>query len=73
MNEVLYDLYEITGNSSYAELAALFDKACFLGPLALDPVGPALGGAGDVVREGLEPGHGAEGGQGGPGGSGEPR
>lgn len=36
MNEVLYDLYEITGNSSYAELAALFDKACFLGPLALD-------------------------------------
>ena len=36
MNEILYDLYEITGNESYAELAALFDKGCFLGPLALD-------------------------------------
>jgi hypothetical protein len=36
MNEVLYDLFEITGNKSYAELASLFDKGCFLGPLALD-------------------------------------
>lgn len=40
MNEVLYDLYEITGNTSYADFAHLFDKPCFLGPLALsaDPL-----------------------------------
>lgn len=33
MNEVLYDLYLITGNQTYADTAHLFDKPCFLGEL----------------------------------------
>jgi DUF1680 family protein len=34
-NEVMYDLYAITGKTEYMETAHLFDKPCFLGPLAL--------------------------------------
>ncbi|KAL4441795.1 hypothetical protein ABPG77_003711 [Micractinium sp. CCAP 211/92] len=33
MNEVLYNLYSVTGNSSYAECARWFDKPSFLQPL----------------------------------------
>eukprot|EP00850_Spirogloea_muscicola_P005147 SM000023S07603 [mRNA] locus=s23:424801:429936:+ [translate_table: standard] len=36
MNDVLYRLYHITDNSAYLKLAHLFDKPCFLGPLALE-------------------------------------
>ncbi|XP_002968213.2 uncharacterized protein LOC9631388 [Selaginella moellendorffii] len=35
MNDVLYDLYKITGDPQHLKLAHLFDKPCFLGPLAL--------------------------------------
>ena len=35
-NEVLIDLYTITGNNTYLEMAMLFSKPCFSGPLALD-------------------------------------
>ncbi|GAB4836420.1 hypothetical protein Ancab_001332 [Ancistrocladus abbreviatus] len=35
MNDVLYRLYRITGNMKHLWLAELFDKPCFLGPLAL--------------------------------------
>jgi uncharacterized protein len=36
MNEVGYDLYELTGNKTYLELAHYFDKPCWLGPLSVD-------------------------------------
>eukprot|EP00850_Spirogloea_muscicola_P004703 SM000020S06053 [mRNA] locus=s20:756563:761633:+ [translate_table: standard] len=36
MNDVLYRLYHITENPAYLKLAHLFDKPCFLGPLALE-------------------------------------
>ncbi|GBG69117.1 hypothetical protein CBR_g3815 [Chara braunii] len=35
MNDVLYRLYTVTKNPEHLELAHLFDKPCFLGPLAL--------------------------------------
>ncbi|CAL9230097.1 unnamed protein product [Arabidopsis halleri] len=35
MNDVLYQLYSITGDSKYLLLAHLFDKPCFLGVLAI--------------------------------------
>ncbi|KAH0704883.1 hypothetical protein KY290_012001 [Solanum tuberosum] len=35
MNDVLYKLYSVTGNSKHLLLAHLFDKPCFLGLLAL--------------------------------------
>ncbi|KAH0746497.1 hypothetical protein KY285_008154 [Solanum tuberosum] len=35
MNDVLYRLYRITGNSKHLVLAHLFDKPCFLGRLAV--------------------------------------
>lgn len=35
MNDVLYRLYTVTGDNKHLELAHLFDKPCFLGPLAL--------------------------------------
>lgn len=35
MNDVLYSLYNITGNVKYQTLAHLFDKPCFLGLLAM--------------------------------------
>ncbi|CAN4104763.1 unnamed protein product [Withania somnifera] len=35
MNDVLYRLYSVSGNSKHLVLAHLFDKPCFLGPLAL--------------------------------------
>ncbi|XP_059287994.1 uncharacterized protein LOC132041185 [Lycium ferocissimum] len=35
MNDVLYRLYTVTGDSKHLMLAHLFDKPCFLGPLAL--------------------------------------
>jgi uncharacterized protein len=35
MNRVLYDLCAITGNATHCDTAHLFDKPCFLGPLAL--------------------------------------
>ncbi|XP_009767360.1 uncharacterized protein [Nicotiana sylvestris] len=35
MNDVLYKLYSVTGNSKHLVLAHLFDKPCFLGLLAL--------------------------------------
>ncbi|XP_010527664.1 PREDICTED: uncharacterized protein LOC104804973 [Tarenaya hassleriana] len=35
MNDVLYQLFRITGNSKYSLLAHLFDKPCFLGVLAV--------------------------------------
>ncbi|KAK4358963.1 hypothetical protein RND71_021192 [Anisodus tanguticus] len=35
MNDVLYRLYKITGDSKHLTLAHLFDKPCFLGRLAL--------------------------------------
>lgn len=35
-NEVLIDLYTLTGNSTYLDMALLFSKPCFSGPLALD-------------------------------------
>ncbi|XP_028780040.1 uncharacterized protein LOC114736399 [Neltuma alba] len=34
MNDLLYRLYNITGNSKYQTLAHLFDKPCFMGLLA---------------------------------------
>jgi len=36
MNEIGYDLFELTGNNTYLELAHLFDKPCWLGPLSMD-------------------------------------
>jgi DUF1680 family protein len=38
MNDVLYQLYSITGDSKYLLLAHLFDKPCFLGVLAIQVV-----------------------------------
>ncbi|XP_010913298.1 uncharacterized protein [Elaeis guineensis] len=35
INDVLYNLYSITGDEKHLVLAHLFDKPCFLGPLAL--------------------------------------
>ncbi|KAL0709429.1 hypothetical protein Bca4012_016407 [Brassica carinata] len=35
MNDVLYQIYSITGDSKYLLLAHLFDKPCFLGVLAV--------------------------------------
>ncbi|CAN6839192.1 hypothetical protein Bca4012_047769 [Brassica carinata] len=35
MNDVLYQIYSITGDSKYLLLAHLFDKPCFLGVLAI--------------------------------------
>ncbi|URE19345.1 DUF1680 domain containing protein [Musa troglodytarum] len=35
MNDVLYTLYTITNNTKHLVLAHLFDKPCFLGPLAV--------------------------------------
>ncbi|KAK9068661.1 hypothetical protein SSX86_012776 [Deinandra increscens subsp. villosa] len=35
MNDVMYQLYTITGDTKHLLLANLFDKPCFLGPLAL--------------------------------------
>ncbi|KAG0579015.1 hypothetical protein KC19_4G066200 [Ceratodon purpureus] len=35
MNDVLYRLYTVTNENDHLELAHLFDKPCFLGPLAL--------------------------------------
>ncbi|XP_060174153.1 uncharacterized protein LOC132604599 [Lycium barbarum] len=35
MNDVLYRLYTVTGDAKHLMLAHLFDKPCFLGPLAL--------------------------------------
>ncbi|KAF3649534.1 putative U-box domain-containing protein 4-like [Capsicum annuum] len=35
MNDVLYRLYTVTGDPTHLLLAHLFDKPCFLGPLAL--------------------------------------
>ncbi|XP_076918047.1 uncharacterized protein LOC143578309, partial [Bidens hawaiensis] len=35
MNDVMYRLYTITGDTKHLLLANLFDKPCFLGPLAL--------------------------------------
>ncbi|PHU15694.1 hypothetical protein BC332_16899 [Capsicum chinense] len=35
MNDVLYKLYSVTGDSKHLRLAHLFDKPCFLGLLAL--------------------------------------
>ncbi|KFK25533.1 hypothetical protein AALP_AA8G127400 [Arabis alpina] len=35
MNDVLYQLFSITGDSKYLLLAHLFDKPCFLGVLAI--------------------------------------
>ncbi|XP_071690329.1 uncharacterized protein [Rutidosis leptorrhynchoides] len=35
MNDVMYRLYTITGDAKHLSLAHLFDKPCFLGPLAL--------------------------------------
>ncbi|KAL4198261.1 hypothetical protein AMTRI_Chr03g139310 [Amborella trichopoda] len=35
MNDVLYRLYDISGDQKHLELAHLFDKPCFLGMLAL--------------------------------------
>ncbi|KAL5984222.1 hypothetical protein ACLOJK_018326 [Asimina triloba] len=35
MNDVLYKLYDITGDQKHLELAHLFDKPCFLGLLAV--------------------------------------
>ena len=38
MNDALYELYRRTGSTSHLHYAHLFDKPCFLGPLALaDP------------------------------------
>ncbi|GAQ86714.1 hypothetical protein KFL_003070020 [Klebsormidium nitens] len=36
MNDVLYNLYHVTGKESHLELAHLFDKPCFLGPLTME-------------------------------------
>ncbi|GMY16330.1 DUF1680 domain-containing protein [Fagus crenata] len=36
MNDVLYKLYRITGDPKHLVLAHLFDKPCFLGPLAIE-------------------------------------
>ncbi|CAL5211527.1 unnamed protein product [Lathyrus oleraceus] len=36
MNDVLYKLYSVTGDSKHLLLAHLFDKPCFLGLLALE-------------------------------------
>ncbi|KAJ7519429.1 hypothetical protein O6H91_20G037800 [Diphasiastrum complanatum] len=36
MNDVLYRLYSITGDSQHLTLAHLFDKPCFLGMLAVE-------------------------------------
>ena len=33
MSDVLHDLYEVTGKPQHLELAHLFDRDCFLGPL----------------------------------------
>ncbi|KAI3676934.1 hypothetical protein L1987_86550 [Smallanthus sonchifolius] len=35
MNDVMYRLYTITGDTKHLLLANLFDKPCFLGPLAI--------------------------------------
>ncbi|XP_010536053.1 PREDICTED: uncharacterized protein LOC104811146 [Tarenaya hassleriana] len=35
MNDILYQLFQITGDSKYLLLAHLFDKPCFLGLLAI--------------------------------------
>jgi len=35
MNEVLYNIYQVTKNPKYLKYAHLFDKPCFMGPLAL--------------------------------------
>ncbi|CAL1391150.1 unnamed protein product [Linum trigynum] len=35
MNDILYKLYSVTGNSKHLLLAHLFDKPCFLGLLAI--------------------------------------
>ncbi|KAL8233597.1 hypothetical protein R6Q59_019697 [Mikania micrantha] len=35
MNDVMYRLYTITGDAKHLLLANLFDKPCFLGPLAI--------------------------------------
>eukprot|EP00475_Leptophrys_vorax_P027331 TRINITY_DN3897_c0_g2_i1.p1 TRINITY_DN3897_c0_g2~~TRINITY_DN3897_c0_g2_i1.p1 ORF type:complete len:799 (-),score=203.23 TRINITY_DN3897_c0_g2_i1:161-2557(-) len=35
MNEVLYNIYQVTQNPKYLKYAHLFDKPCFMGPLAL--------------------------------------
>ncbi|CAN8236600.1 unnamed protein product [Cochlearia groenlandica] len=35
MNDILYQIYSITGDSKYLLLAHLFDKPCFLGVLAI--------------------------------------
>lgn len=35
MNDVLYRLYKLTGDTKYLKLAHLFDKPCFLGLLAI--------------------------------------
>ncbi|MBP8130799.1 MAG: glycoside hydrolase family 127 protein [Candidatus Hydrogenedentes bacterium] len=36
MAEVLYNLYALTGNADHRDLAHAFDRAAFLGPLALE-------------------------------------
>lgn len=36
MNEVLYNLYSVTGDPAHLKLAHTFDRAAFLGPLALE-------------------------------------
>ncbi|HOZ47746.1 MAG TPA: glycoside hydrolase family 127 protein [Candidatus Hydrogenedentes bacterium] len=36
MAEVLYDLYGVTGDPAHLDIAHAFDRAVFLGPLALD-------------------------------------
>jgi len=44
MSEVLHDLYALTGERQHLELAHAFDRASFLGPLALEPVRPPSAG-----------------------------
>ncbi|KAL8214301.1 hypothetical protein R6Q57_003750 [Mikania cordata] len=39
MNDVMYRLYTITGDAKHLLLANLFDKPCFLGPLAIKEIG----------------------------------
>ena len=35
MNDALYELHRRTKNASHLKFAKLFDKPCFLGPLAM--------------------------------------